>query len=1002
MLTQPGRGHWWLEKFRSVFALAALTAALLAFPVARAMATVTVTLAGTGGGTVTSSPAGINCSNILGAPGPSCESQFANFTPVELSASPGAGFVFSGWAADDPFGAVVPIFFPGKVSCNSGSAIPCVVINQASKTVHVTAMFGCVPPAASPVAVTGGSTEGDNFSLRTLEGTIDPESCGLEESFFEYGTTTEYGSKTSTGPAGRGPDPVPVSAETEPLEPNTTYHYRLVAVGPGGTSQGEDRSFTTGVPTPGGCPNEARRLEQGVRALRLPDCMALEMASPVQKHGAPAKNPNVSADGSRVSFVSQAALGENPAGLLSAGGATYVASRDESSWASQMTVPNLKPRLADQWSTESEWRPSFTPDFSRWLGIGATEQQLSQTIARAYEGGLGGFFRPLSQPFQALTFSNGSGIDAVVNETEFVAASADQSHLYFISGAEATYFPGDPTAIGPGAERAKIYLARSNASGELGLELLNRDRNDKVWGGNCGARLGGVRRPEGAIDPASSGARNQGAVSADGSRTYFSARAAQPQSGSCDEGNKLRILERFETPNGPQITPLFTSECSRPSLPDPPGPCSSIDGNDFYEGASVDQSKVYFTTNRQLTDTDLDGSSEECRTNVAVAGCDLYLYDRTRPAGERLIQVSAGEDVGAHETGKEADVFSGITGISADGSHVYFVAKGVLTDDTNPEGDGPQEGHPNLYLWDAGNEETTFLGMLNPEDGIANASLEHGRGLWGGEGTWRNGAYPVPVTEDGGDGHILVFESKAELTENDGDGSRLDVYRYDAVAETLDCLSCAPGSSPAEPDEAPFDVTAHGEASLPLPSGTDFAESWRWVNEDGNTVAFATAQGLLPGDVNGRQDFYLWKDGTLTRLPGEPLAGSEAPPEAVGPFLSHDGSTVAFVTATPLLPQDGDTTADVYVARDGGGYPFPPTPNPCEPGSQSNPCPPPPPPPPPVANVNSEALGAGNPKPHGCPKGRVFRHGHCVAKHKRHAKKGGRNRRNNNNRRAAK
>ena len=82
-------------------------------------------------------------------------------------------------------------------------------------------------------------------------------------------------------------------------------------------------------------------------------------------------------------------------------------------------------------------------------------------------------------------------------------------------------------------------------------------------------------------------------------------------------------------------------------------------------------------------------------------------------------------------------------------------------------------------------------------------------------------------------------------------------------------------------------------------------------------------QLLADGDFhrqlfNGSQDFYLWKDRTLTRLPGEPLAGSEANPEDVGPFLSHDGSTVAFVTPSPLLPQDGDTTADVYVAREGG------------------------------------------------------------------------------------
>ncbi len=535
----------------------------------------------------------------------------------------------------------------------------------------------------------------------------------------------------------------------------------------------------------------------------------------------------------------------------------------------------------------------------------------------------------------------------------------------------------------------------------MAFELLNRDRNDKVWGGACGARLGGVSSAD-TTATAQNGARNQGAVSADGSRTYFSARAAQQQSGDCNEENKLRLLERLETSSGPQIMPLFASECSRPSLPNPPGPCSGADGDDLYQGASLDQSKVYFTTNRQLADTDTDGSSEECSLTVAVVGCDLYLYDRTKPAGERLIQVSAGEDVGAHELGKEADVFNGITAISADGSHVYFVATGVLSADENPEGNSASEGQPNLYLWDAQSEETNFLGTLGSEDGITGS--ERGGGLWGGEGTWRNGAYPVPVTDEGnelgGDGHILVFESRAELSEEDADGNRLDVYRYDAATEALECLSCAPDSSPSEPDAGPFDVSAHGEADDPLPFGTDFAERWRWVSEDGETAAFASPQGLLPGDLDGTRHFYLRKSGTLSQLPGLPFGNAAAPPEAFGPFLSHDGSTVAFVTPSALLPQDGDTTADVYVARASGGFPEPPSPQLC----QGEECRSQPSSAPQLSGAGTAVLnGAGNASPRPtCRRGKVRRHGRCVSKHQRHAKKDQRNRRVNNDRRAGK
>src|ERR1700686_4160567 len=51
----------------------------------------TVTLAGTGGGTVTSSPAGLSCQ-------PTCSNSFASGTVVKLTAVAAKGSVFTGWA----------------------------------------------------------------------------------------------------------------------------------------------------------------------------------------------------------------------------------------------------------------------------------------------------------------------------------------------------------------------------------------------------------------------------------------------------------------------------------------------------------------------------------------------------------------------------------------------------------------------------------------------------------------------------------------------------------------------------------------------------------------------------------------------------------------------------------------------------------------------------------------------------------------------------------------
>jgi len=983
--------------------LALAIAAFLALPAAQASAEVVVDLAGLGAGTVEGDKTGnggnkIECSNEGGAAGPNCSESFPLFTPssepnaIALAATPAPGFVFEGWEGDSPFA-----FFFGPLSCNSGSSNPCDTLDVADfglGTTHITATFGCASPILPPEAETGEASAGEDPLSSKLAGTVNPNGCGLEKAYFEYGTSTEYGSTTATEPAvagiGRGNSPVDVGAETDFLQPNTTYHYRLVAVGPGGTAEGQDQTLNTG-PAPGdNCPNALFRAEQGSTVQHLPDCMAVEMVSPPQKTGYAAGKPSVSADGSRLFYESVAAIGDPPGSHFPS---FYVASRGGSGWSSESTDPRLEPRLDYVWEVQSRRDPSLSPDFSRWFTLGATQAQAERGMVQAFEAGVGHYVRALSEPLEPLFGPEGPSYSAVSYGSNFRAASADRSHLYFTPGEQPRYFADDPVT---GDWGRLVYLVRSDSFGEPVVELLQRDRLGKVWGGRCGARIGGIGVPLSAPN----GNRNQGAVSADGSRTYLSTRPDQ-QSGNCDEAaNKLRILERLETPSGPQISPLFPfgGECSRPA----PDVCSTVNGDDLYQGASLDQSKVYFTTNRQLTSSDRDGTSTECSLKEAVPGCDLYLYDRNRPPGERLVQVSAGEDVGGeHEAGKEADVYNGITGISADGSHVYYVANGVLTASPNPAGAVAQAGKPNLYLWDANSEQTTFVGTL-----VAPAGGDEGDagGLWGSQGgTWRNDAYPVPILSpaeqngedlatEGGDGHILVFSTKAQLTSNDADGRHADDYRFDAEAGTLECVSCKPGSSGADPDESASDVEGRRENSFPL--GTDYAEFNRWVSEDGQRIGFTTDERLLPGDVNGEADGYLWSQGALARLPGKPYFGLVT---LDGPYLSHDGSTVAFTTRTALVSSDEDRSGDVYVARVGGGYPPPPLPQLC----QGEECRGAPSATPDLTGAGTAVLnGAGNPTPKPpCTKGKVRRHGKCTRtqanRHhrKRHAK---------NNRRAGK
>jgi hypothetical protein len=81
----------------------------------------TTTKSGTGGGTITSAPAGINC-------GSTCSANYAPGTSVTLTATAAAGSSFAGWTG----------------ACTGTGA--CVVTVNAAKSVN--AAFNVLPPSA--------------------------------------------------------------------------------------------------------------------------------------------------------------------------------------------------------------------------------------------------------------------------------------------------------------------------------------------------------------------------------------------------------------------------------------------------------------------------------------------------------------------------------------------------------------------------------------------------------------------------------------------------------------------------------------------------------------------------------------------------------------------------------------------------------------------------------------------------------------------------------------
>ena len=109
-----------------------------------------------------------------------------------------------------------------------------------------------------PPEVTGAATGVDHdHDSATLNGTVDPNGQATSY-YFEYGETTAYGSfvpLSQNADAGTGFAPVAVARLVIGLEPETTYHYRIVATNATGTDLGDDKFFLTSpVPEPAPAP----------------------------------------------------------------------------------------------------------------------------------------------------------------------------------------------------------------------------------------------------------------------------------------------------------------------------------------------------------------------------------------------------------------------------------------------------------------------------------------------------------------------------------------------------------------------------------------------------------------------------------------------------------------------------------------------------------------------------------------------------------------------------
>ena len=103
-------------------------------------------------------------------------------------------------------------------------------------------IFTTLTMTGPPVVTTNPATNVTASSAR-LNGRLDPH--GLSTTvYFQYGTTTSYGSRTPNQ-IKTGNNYQNVFAALSGLTAGTTYHFRIVATNTGGTRVGSDRTLTT-------------------------------------------------------------------------------------------------------------------------------------------------------------------------------------------------------------------------------------------------------------------------------------------------------------------------------------------------------------------------------------------------------------------------------------------------------------------------------------------------------------------------------------------------------------------------------------------------------------------------------------------------------------------------------------------------------------------------------------------------------------------------------------
>jgi len=715
-----------------------------------------------------------------------------------------------------------------------------------------------------------------------------------------------------------------VSQPISGLSANTTYHWRVVASSGVGTVTSPDQTFI-----------------DDTAGTALPDNRAYELVTPAHKNGAllnafflGGKAPQIAADGQHVIAASvQCFADPQTCKAIRAPdeGNPFEFSRTASGW---VTHPLAAPASVETDSLRTVSADAGTALFSvPRVPPGVIEEEFSGWDEHGSFVNVG----PLGEHANFGAVTGGK-----------VHSTRDLSHVVYQPEEGKAVWSFNPTI----AATLYEYVGTGNAEPLMvgvtgGFE--NGENHKPI--GTCGTMLGGISQMS----------DSNGSLSGDGRTVYFTA-VGHGHGDPCTEATSPPARELYaridgELPDarsvlisGPTPTACSSTECHKNTTEE----AAARDAN--FEAASADGSHAFFTDTQQLSDHASEDPNPlssaaglSCSVVVEAGGCNLYESvclppcgrqgEEPNASGRELIDVSEGPGGAPVPEGPRVQ---GVVGISGDGSHVYFVARGVLTGaEQNQSHETAEDERENLYVYERDEAHPegrlAFIATLSPFDGLEWKQKVPGSG---------GGAANVTPT-----GRFLVFTSHRALTADatcvEGEGAApacpQQVFEYDAQTHALVRVSVG---------EKGFNDNGNdGVLGTPLETGQQdlysgdarVAEPGRGdgesdsvpvrldptMSDDGAFVFFQSPVALAPGALNDipvgeekelfAQNVYEYHEGHVSLISDGKDTTHEGKTleSAVAPLLGSDatGANVFFTTFDQLVPEDTDTQRDIYDAH---------------------------------------------------------------------------------------